>query len=71
MMLKDLAIEYRESAAMLTDRIKELTEKAAADDICETERMRIRRRVDILKTMYYETLKTAKYLEGYYTMEDA
>ena len=70
MMLKDLANEYRESAAMLTERIKELTAKAAADDICEMERMRLRRRVDILKTMYYETRQTAKYLEGYYAREN-
>ena len=66
MILKELANEYRESAAMLTERIKELTEAAAAEDICEMERMRLRRRLGALKTMYYDTLKTAKYLEGYY-----
>ena len=70
MMLKELANEYRESAAMLTDRIKELTAKAADKNICEMERMRLRRRADILKTMYYDTVKTAKYLEGYYVTED-
>ena len=71
MILTELANEYRESAALLTERIKELREKAAADNICEMERMRLRRRVDMLKTMYYETLETAKYLEDYYGMEDA
>ena len=70
MILKELANEYRESAAMLTERMKELTLKASAGDICEMERMRLRRRVDMLRTMYYDTLKTAKYLEGYYESED-
>ncbi|MBQ8830267.1 MAG: hypothetical protein IJ017_01565 [Oscillospiraceae bacterium] len=71
MLLKDLANEYRESAAMLTERIKKLTEQIADKNICEMEKMRLRRRADILRTMYYETLKTAKYLEGYYAGEDA
>ena len=66
MIFKELANEYRESAAMLTARIKELSEASTAENISEMERMRIRRRLIALKTMYYETLKTAKYLEGYY-----
>ena len=55
---------------MLTERIKELTEQIADKNICEMERMRLRRRVDVLKTMYYDTLKAAKYMEGYYLRED-
>ena len=66
MILKELANEYRESAAMLTERMNELKEQIADSNICEMERMRLRRRLGALKTMYYDTLKTAKYLEGYY-----
>jgi len=70
MLLKELANEYRESAAMLTERMKELKEQIADKNICEMERMRLRRRVDMLRTMYYDTVKLAKYMEGYYARED-
>ena len=70
MLLKELANEYRESAAMLTERMKELKEQIADKNICEMERMRLRRRVDMLRTMYYDTVKLAKYMEGYYVRED-
>ena len=66
MLLKELAKEYRESAYGMVERINELKEKCLSDDICEMERMRLRRRLDTLRTMYYDTLKTAKYLENYY-----
>ena len=70
MLLKELANEYRESAAMLTERMNELKEQIADKNICEMERMRLRRRVDMLRTMYYDTVKLAKYMEGYYVRED-
>ncbi len=70
MLLKELANEYRESAAMLTERMNELKEQIADKNICEMERMRLRRRVDMLRTMYYDTVKLAKYMEGYYARED-
>ena len=69
MLLKELAVEYRKSAAMMTERINEIKEKCASGDICEMERLRLRRRLDTLRTMYYDTLKTAAYLENYYGRE--
>lgn len=69
MLLKELANEYRDSAALMTARLEELKTAAADKNICEMERLRIRRRLDILKTMYYDTMRTAKYLESYYGEE--
>ena len=70
MLLKELAKEYRESAALMTERIEEINSKCLSDDICEMERLRLRRRLEILRTIYYDTLKTAKYLDSYYGKED-
>ena len=66
MLLKELANEYRESAAMMTQRMDEIKCAVADKNICEMERLRLRRRLDVLRTMYYDTLKTARYLESYY-----
>lgn len=66
MLLKELAKEYRESAYALKERIDKLNEKSKSDEICEMERLRVRRRKEQLSTMYYDTLQTAKYLEEYY-----
>lgn len=66
MLLKELAAEYRKSAAMMTERMKEIKEKCSSEEIGEMERLRLRRRLDTLRTMYYDTLKTAAYLENYY-----
>ena len=66
MLLKELANEYRESAAPLKERMNALKDAAADENICEMERMRLRRRLDTLRGMYYETMRTAVYLENYY-----
>lgn len=66
MLLKELAKEYRESAVMIIDRINEIKKQNDISEICEMDKLRLRRRLDFLQNMYYDTVKTAKYLESYY-----
>lgn len=68
MILKDLAGEYRQSAELIRQRIAALTKKEKSGGLCEMELLRLRIRLETLRTMYYETLRTAKYLEDYYIM---
>ena len=67
MTLKEMAAEYRESAASLKGRIAELRMKLDNDtDLCEMDKLRLRGRIDTLLSMYHETSLTAYRLENYY-----
>ena len=66
MEMLELAKEYRESAAMLKWRIGELKESLGKDKMCEMEKLRLRRRIDILLNMYHDTNETAMVMERYY-----
>ena len=66
MMLKEIAKEYRKSAELLKQRIAILGKEEKRGGLCEMELLRLRIRLETLRTMYYETLRTAKYLEDYY-----
>ena len=65
MTLKELAIEYRESAQLLRDRLKELRIAEKKTDDSE-ERWHIHRRILELTPMLTEINKVAKVLEHYY-----
>ncbi len=66
MELSELATEYRISAAPLKERIAALQKQLKTEKMCEMERLRLRSRIDILYTMYRQTMATAGYLERYY-----
>lgn len=66
MMLKELSKEYRKSAELLRQRIAVLGKEEKYGGLCEMELLRLRIRLETLRTMYYDTLRTAKYLEEYY-----
>ena len=67
MTLSELAIEYRESAALLRRRIGELRELLKTNGrLTETEKRRLRARIDTLASMYRDVSETAVNLERYY-----
>jgi len=66
MQLNHLAAEYRDSAALLKERICQLKDNITVGNYCEMEKMRLRRRIDILSTMQRDTSEIALYLERYY-----
>jgi len=67
MTLKELAADYRKSAALLKERIAELRAQIEdGKDLCEMDKFRLRGRIDTLTAMYHETSLTAYTLERYY-----
>ena len=70
MSLRILAAQYRESAAKCKERALLLRERLQNGEMGETERMLLRRRVNMLVTMASETAATARYLKNYYGRTD-
>ena len=67
MTLSELAVEYRASGALLRRRIGELKEALRTDGtLSETEKRRLRARIDTLASMYRDVSETAVNLERYY-----
>ena len=67
MTLSELAIEYRESGALLKRRITDLRAVLeAGDTMSETEKRFLRARIDTLASMYRDVSETAVNLERYY-----
>jgi hypothetical protein len=64
--MKDLAIEYRESAALLKGRIDELSELLHLTGLGEMEKFRLRGRIETLQAIYRETNEIAVFMERYY-----
>ena len=69
MTMTELAVQYRESADLLTGRIRELTEELKNGGLCEMEKYRLRGRIATLTNMYRQTRATARLLEHYYEKE--
>ena len=66
MTLYDLAAQYRESAELLRGRITELSDTLKTTPMSETEKLRLRIRVDTLRRLFRDTSLTAVRLERYY-----
>ncbi|MBQ8974925.1 MAG: hypothetical protein IJ072_04270 [Oscillospiraceae bacterium] len=63
--LTELAEQYRQGAQLLKRRIEELTGQMESIR-GETERLRMRGRLNALGTMYRQACETAGYLHRYY-----
>ncbi len=66
MTLKELSLEYRESGLVCKARADKLKPLLRAPELCEMERLRLRRRIYILEAMGKEAMATANYLKNYY-----
>ena len=66
MNLKELSAEYRKSGLACKNRADRLKPLLQSPEICEMERLRLRRRIYMLESMGREALATAKYLINYY-----
>lgn len=66
MTLLQLSSEYRKSGELCRRRQEELSLKLEREELCETDRLRLRRRIYILGTMARDSIATSRYLENYY-----
>ena len=66
MNMQELAMEYRESAALIRGRITELKSELQAGGMCEMEKLRLRIRIETLGSIYREVSETAVFMEKYY-----
>ncbi len=66
MTMRELAIEYRESGEMLRGRIDELKSKLSSEKLCETEKFRLRTRIEALRSLFREVNEVAVFMEKYY-----
>jgi len=67
--MKELAAQYRQSAAACRERACAL-ERSLAQCDGGSEAMSLRRRISLLRAMAAETSSTARYLENYYERND-
>lgn len=70
MTLQELALEYRQSGQALRERVRELEPLLSKPELSETQRLELRRRVSILRSMARDTVATARYLQDYYGKEE-
>ena len=66
MTLIQLSSEYRKSGELCRQRQEELSRKLEYEDLCEMDRLRLRRRIYILGVMARDSIATSRYLENYY-----
>ena len=66
MTLMQLSSEYRKSGELCRQRQEELSRKLEREDMCEMDRLRLRRRIYILGVMARDSIATSRYLENYY-----
>ena len=66
MKMQELAVEYRESAALIRGRIAELRDTLQAGGLCEMEKLRLRIRIETLSSIFREVSETAVFMEKYY-----
>lgn len=69
MTLEELSREYRDSGEAVRRRACRLEARLSDPDLTETQRLELRRRVNILRTMARDTIATARYLHRYYRKE--
>ena len=66
MKLMELSEQYRESGLACRKRAAELRAQLGDEDMGETLRIRLLRRISILESMARDALATANYLKNYY-----
>ncbi len=66
MTLIQLSIEYRKSGELCRERQNELMRRLESEEMCEMERLRLRRRIYMLGSMARDSIATSRYLERYY-----
>lgn len=66
MKMEKLAIEYRQTAAEIKARTEHLKDVLKIEKLCETEKFRLRRRIDILCSMQRDMTEAACVMEHYY-----
>jgi len=66
MTMKQLSVEYRKSAELLKQRIRELTSLMTADNLSGSEKALIQSRLATLNSMLTDTLAIAVLTERYY-----
>ena len=66
MTLIQLSSEYRKSGELCRQRQEELSRKLECEELCEMDRLRLRRRIYILGVMARDSIATSRYLENYY-----
>lgn len=71
MKLSELSEEYKASAAACRSRAEELRKLLESAELCETEKLKLRRRIYTLSIMAREAAATGKYLKHYYKGENA
>jgi len=64
--MKQLSVEYRKSAELLKQRIRELTSLMTADNLSGSEKALIQSRLATLNSMLTDTLAIAVLTERYY-----
>lgn len=64
--LKTMALEYAAGGQACRKRAEELRQCLNQEALGEMEKLRLRRRVQILVTMARDSIATSRYLEHYY-----
>ena len=64
--LQHLSEEYIQSGEICRGRAEELRLRLREERLCEMDRLRLRRRIQILMTMARECRTTGRYLARYY-----
>ena len=66
MNMTELSEEYRNSAALCRGRARTLREALREEELSQTERMILKRRINMLSEMAADAGAIAKYLRRYY-----
>ena len=66
MTLMQLSSEYRKSGELCRQRQEELSLRLERANLCETDKLRLRRRIYVLGVMTRDSIATSRYLENYY-----
>ena len=64
--LKTMAVEYAAGGQACRKRAEELRQRLCLEGPGEMEKLRLRRRIQILTTMARDSIATSRYLERYY-----
>ena len=66
MKLAELAVQYRDAAALIKDRLALLKTELETNRLSETEKFRLHGRIALLESMYRDTTEAAVVMERYY-----
>lgn len=66
MTLKEMSGEYYAGAQRCRERIAELEDMLENREMCEIDRLRLRRRICILRGMMRDAIAISRYLKNYY-----